>query len=232
MTLTVKVAVAGAGVGGLCLAQGLLKAGLEVTLYERDQALDAGGQGYRLHLDAAPALRSCLPPDLYELCVATSGRPGTAVTVVSKSLRTQRRIEMGPPGPLSAPTAVNRQTFREILAARLDGVIEFGRACTGFDQDPAGVTVRFAGGASARADVLVGADGIGSPVRRRYLPHATVEDSGIVCLYGKTPLTGQTRPLLPAAVRDGFTAVVGGSTGMAAGLVDFREPPPLAVRRT
>jgi flavin-dependent dehydrogenase len=47
MTLTVKVAVAGAGVGGLCLAQGLLKAGLEVTLYERDQALDAGGQGYR-----------------------------------------------------------------------------------------------------------------------------------------------------------------------------------------
>ena len=53
MTLTMKVAVAGAGVGGLCLAQGLLKAGLEVAVYERDQALDAGGQGYRLHLDAA-----------------------------------------------------------------------------------------------------------------------------------------------------------------------------------
>ena len=49
-----KVAVAGAGVGGLCLAQGLLRAGLEVTVYERDQALDAGGQGYRLHLDAEP----------------------------------------------------------------------------------------------------------------------------------------------------------------------------------
>ena len=80
MTLTMKVAVAGAGVGGLCLAQGLLKAGLEVAVYERDQALDAGGQGYRLHLDAAPALRACLPPDLYELCVATSGRPGTAET--------------------------------------------------------------------------------------------------------------------------------------------------------
>jgi 2-polyprenyl-6-methoxyphenol hydroxylase-like FAD-dependent oxidoreductase len=232
MTLTIKVAVAGAGIGGLCLAQGLLKAGLEVTVYERDQALDAGGQGYRLHIDAAPALRACLPSDLYELCVATSGRPGTAVTVVRKSLRPLRRVDLGPqPEPLPAPTSVNRQTFREILAARLDGVIEFGRACTGFDQDPGGVTVRFRDGSSARADVLVGADGIGSPVRRCRLPHATVEETGIVCLYGRTPLTGQTRPLLPAAVRDGFTAVLGGSTGMALGLLDFREPPPQAAGR-
>src|ERR1700749_2389615 len=131
-----KVAVTGAGVGGLCLAQGLLKAGLEVAVYERDQALDAGGQGYRLHIDAEPALRSCLPPDLYELCVATSGRPGTAVTVVTKGLRTLRRVETGPPpGALPRPSSVNRQTFREILAARLDGVIEFGRGCAGFEQD-------------------------------------------------------------------------------------------------
>jgi 2-polyprenyl-6-methoxyphenol hydroxylase-like FAD-dependent oxidoreductase len=232
MKLTVKVVVAGAGIGGLCLTQGLLKAGLEVAVYERDQALDAGGQGYRLHLDAAPALRACLPPDLYELCVATSGRPGTAVTVVRKNLRPLRRVEFGSqPDSLPAPTSVNRQTFREILASRLNGVIEFGRACTGFDQDSGGVTVWFADGSSARADVLVGADGIGSPVRRRYLPHAAVEETGIVCLYGKTPLTGQTRPLLPAAVRDGFTAVVGGSTGMAAGLLDFREPPPRAAGR-
>ena len=71
----VKVAVVGAGVGGLCLAQGLLKAGLEVTVYEKDTELNAGGQGYRLHIDAGPALQACLPPDLYELCVATSGRP-------------------------------------------------------------------------------------------------------------------------------------------------------------
>jgi 2-polyprenyl-6-methoxyphenol hydroxylase-like FAD-dependent oxidoreductase len=126
---------------------------------------------------------------------------------------------------------MNRQTFREILAARLDGVIEFGRTCTGFQQDPGGVTVQFSDGSSAEADVLVGADGTGSPVRRRYLPHAEVEDTGIVCVYGRTPLTGQTRPLLPAPVRDGFTAVLGGSTGMAAGLLDFREPPQQAASR-
>jgi 2-polyprenyl-6-methoxyphenol hydroxylase-like FAD-dependent oxidoreductase len=228
----VKVAVAGAGIGGLCLTQGLLRAGLDVAVYERDTALDSRGQGYRLHIDAGPALRACLPPDLYELCVSTSGQPGTAVTVVSKSLRPLRRIEMGlAPGPVPSPTSANRQTFREILAARLDGVIEFGRTCTGFQQDPGGVTVQFSDGSSAEADVLVGADGTGSPVRRRYLPHAEVEDTGIVCVYGRTPLTGQTRPLLPAPVRDGFTAVLGASTGMAAGLLDFREPPQQAASR-
>ena len=70
-----KVAVAGAGIGGLCLAHGLLRAGADVTVYERDETLDSRFQGYRLHVDAGPALHACLPPDLYELCVATGGRP-------------------------------------------------------------------------------------------------------------------------------------------------------------
>jgi 2-polyprenyl-6-methoxyphenol hydroxylase-like FAD-dependent oxidoreductase len=43
-----RVAVAG---GGLCLAQGLLKAGVDVTVYERDARLAARRQGYRLHVD-------------------------------------------------------------------------------------------------------------------------------------------------------------------------------------
>ena len=51
-----RVAVAGAGLGGLCLAQGLRRAGLSVTVYERDAALGSRPQGYRLHLDARAGL--------------------------------------------------------------------------------------------------------------------------------------------------------------------------------
>jgi 2-polyprenyl-6-methoxyphenol hydroxylase-like FAD-dependent oxidoreductase len=231
----VKVAVVGAGIGGLCLAHGLLRAGVDVTVYERDETLDSRGQGYRLHLDAGPALHACLPPDLYELCVATSGRPSTAMTVMNERLRPLRRTEIRPPAdpldPATLSTSVNRQTFREILAARLDGVIEFGRTCTGFEQDSRGVTVCFSDGRSARAEILVAADGTGSPVRRRYLPHARLDDSGIVCLYGRTPLTGQTRPLVPPSAWDGLTAVVGNTVGMAVGVLDFSEPPERAARR-
>jgi 2-polyprenyl-6-methoxyphenol hydroxylase-like FAD-dependent oxidoreductase len=231
----VKVAVVGAGIGGLCLAHGLLRAGADVTVYERDETLDSRGQGYRLHLDAGPALRACLPPDLYELCIATSGGRSTAMTVMTERLRPLRRTEIKPPAdpldPATLSTSVNRQTLREILAARLDGVIEFGRACTGFEQDSRGVTVSFGDGRSADAEILVAADGIGSPIRRRYLPHARLDDSGIVCLYGRTPLTGQTRPLVPPSAWDGLTAVVGSTAGMAVGALDFSEPPERAARR-
>ena len=227
--------MAGAGIGGLCLAQGLLRAGADVTVYERDETLGSRGQGYRLHLDAGPALHACLPPDLYELCVATSGQPSTAMTAMTERLRPLRRTEITPPAdpldPATLSTSVNRQTFREILAARLDGVIEFGRTCTGFEQDSRGVTVCFSDGRSAHAEILVAADGIGSPIRRRYLPHARLEDTGIVCLYGRTPLTGQTRPLVPAAAWDGFTAVVGNAVSIATGVLDFSEPPERAARR-
>jgi 2-polyprenyl-6-methoxyphenol hydroxylase-like FAD-dependent oxidoreductase len=57
---TLRVAVAGAGLGGLCLAQGLLRAGADVTIYERDASLTGRRQGYRLHVDARAGLAAVL----------------------------------------------------------------------------------------------------------------------------------------------------------------------------
>jgi 2-polyprenyl-6-methoxyphenol hydroxylase-like FAD-dependent oxidoreductase len=231
----VRVAIVGAGLGGLCLAQGLRRHGAEVRVYERDAALDSRGQGYRLHLDAGPALHACLPPDLYELCVATCGRPSTRMTVVRGDLRVLKSVEFGPPpdpaDPATLSTSANRHTLREILAARLEDTLEFGRACTGFEQGAGGVRVDFADGPSARADLLVAADGVNSLVRRRYLPHAEVPVTGAVCVYGRTPLTEQTRPLVPRYTWQGLTAVAGSRVGLAMGVLEFREPPAAAAAR-
>jgi 2-polyprenyl-6-methoxyphenol hydroxylase-like FAD-dependent oxidoreductase len=78
------VAVAGGGLGGLCLAQGLLKAGIDVTVYERDAALAIRRQGYRLHVDARAgrALEQCLPPESFAVFQATCGDAGTRLTVM------------------------------------------------------------------------------------------------------------------------------------------------------
>lgn len=40
-----RVAVVSGGLGGLCLAQGLLARGVDVTVFERDPAPTAGGKG-------------------------------------------------------------------------------------------------------------------------------------------------------------------------------------------
>jgi 2-polyprenyl-6-methoxyphenol hydroxylase-like FAD-dependent oxidoreductase len=45
-----------------------------------------------------------------------------------------------------------------------------GVGLSGFEQDAAGVTAHFSNGSSATADVLIGADGIRSTVRRAFLP--------------------------------------------------------------
>lgn len=232
-----KIAVVGAGIGGLCLAQGLVRNGIDVTVYERDPALGSRGQGYRIHLDAGRALHACLPLDLYQLCVATSGRPSTEINVVTSRLRRKKRFESGIPADLAAPetlsTSVNRRTFREILAARLD--IRYDMSCTSFEQHNDKVSIAFEDGSRAEADVLVGADGVASRIRGQYLPHAQINQTGDVCVYGRTPLTPQVRPLVPEYTWRGFTAVIGRGrgrgVGMATGVLDFREPPRDAAAR-
>ncbi|WP_157537464.1 FAD-dependent oxidoreductase [Kitasatospora azatica] len=226
-----KVAVVGAGLGGLCLAQGLHRAGIEVTVYERDAALHTRPQGYRLHVDARAgvALRDCLPPELFELFLATCGQPGRGFTVVSERLRLLHEVRTDPAtdpyAPQTLSTSVNRQTLREVLAGRIEHRISYRSELTRYQVREAGVRLHFADGRQADADLLVGADGVNSAVRRQYLPHARVLDTGGRCIYGRTPLTPAADRLLPAPLRDGFMAVVGGRIGMATGLVRFRQPP-------
>lgn len=145
----VRVAVAGAGLGGLCLAQGLRRAGADVTVYERDDRLTGRRQGYRLHVDARAglALQQCLPPELLAAFQATCGQASTRLTVVSERLRVLKEVTVGDPAadsyaPGTLSTSVNRLTLREVLAAGLDEEIVPGREVAVYDADRKGVRVR------------------------------------------------------------------------------------------
>ncbi|MEZ0094250.1 FAD-dependent oxidoreductase [Streptacidiphilus sp. EB129] len=233
-----RVVIIGAGIGGLCLAQGLVRAGIETVVYERDPGVDSRRQGYRIHLDGrgALALHACLPPELYELFLATMSRPSRQTTVVSRQLRTLHTVRGSDPdlsSPATVSAGVDRAVLRSVMLCGLQDVVRFGKEFERYETGPDGsVTAHFADGGRDHGDLLVAADGVGSRIRGQYLPHAVVRDTGGRTLYGRTPLTDEVRAQLPPTMWEGFTAVVGSrSLGMALGLVDFREPPAEAAAR-
>src|SRR5919109_1881503 len=231
-----RVVIIGAGLGGLCLAQGLRSAGIDVTVYERDASAAARAQGYRISLDirGTAALGKCLPPTLYRLFEATRGQPSTGLTVFSAEGTTLREVstflfpaEVGP-GVALRGWAVDRLTLRETLLAGLDGAVHFGKEFTGYDLLPHGVRARFADGSAATADLLVGADGVGSRVRQQYLPHAALVDTGMRWVGGRTVLDHRLRALLPGALSDRAVTVRDGETSFFLASVLFQRKPDQA----
>src|SRR6266853_4777509 len=153
--MSLHVLIIGGGVGGLCLAQGLGKAGISAAVYERDRSAGFRHQGYRISLKAvgARALADCLPADLFDLALATSIRAPARMVFLDEQLRPnfERPMHHDPPG--RDGFGVNRLTLREILLAGLD--VRFGKTCTGYSAAAAGrVMAHFTDGTSAVGDLL------------------------------------------------------------------------------
>ena len=211
--MSLKVLISGGGIGGLCLAQGLRRAGIEAVVFERDASLDARGQGYRFRIDADgdAALRDCLPSNLYALYRATSNQPSSPpVGAYDHQLNLIYRLPVPPSGSDPAShQAVNRRTLRQVLLGGLEEVVHFDHALTSFTQDAGGVQVRLANGRTLEGDLLVAADGAQSAIRRQLLPHAAIMDTGMRCVYGRILLNDEILRGLPEPLFGGFTPVLG-----------------------
>jgi 2-polyprenyl-6-methoxyphenol hydroxylase-like FAD-dependent oxidoreductase len=239
-TFPFHVLVIGAGLGGLCLAQGLHQAGISVAVYERDRSPEARTQGYRFHMDirGEEALRACLPPGLYELAMATRAQPSTGATlfrIVDGELReaaTGRFPESGSSEFVTVGSSIDRLTLRQVLLAGLDDIVHFGKEFTHYEQQPDG-TVRacFADGTEAVGNVLVAADGVGSRIREQFLPHAEMIDTGVRWLGGKTLLTDELKSVLLPQLAETFGMVHRGAQSMLFGLVTFPQDPNQAAAR-
>jgi glycine/D-amino acid oxidase-like deaminating enzyme len=125
-----RVAVVGGGLGGLSLAQGLLRTGADVTVYERDASLVTRRQGYRLHLDARAglALDALLPPDSFARFQATCAQPSRRLTVTTERLRVRREQVAADRLPAASPAdggarCIYGKTPLDPAAALLSGLL-------------------------------------------------------------------------------------------------------------
>lgn len=209
---SLKVLIAGGGIAGLTLAHGLIRDGIECQVFERAPR-EGAPSGYRLTLDAdgGQALHACLPRELYERYVGASHRtptrPDVAVVIDRQCRELTTAPHIGPPNDGEWPhTAIDRRTFREILSSQLDGVLHYDAPVTGFTRADDGVTLHLGNGSSVRGDVLVGADGVGSPVRRALLPDVPIVPApvGALGLFGRSPLNEELIGELPEVLFAAF----------------------------
>lgn len=208
------ILIIGGGIGGLCLAQGLKKAGISVAVYERDETPTSRAQGFRVHIDpqGSMALHDCLPEHLWEIFNATGGHFAQGFAMLSEQL-TELLAFGGRDERLNHPIArhrsVSRNTLRIILLRGLEDAVSFNKRFVRYEEKPDGkIVAQFADGSTAEGDVLVAADGVNSLVRKQYLPHAEPIDTGVIALGGKVPLTDGVLAMLPPRLLDGPALVL------------------------
>jgi 2-polyprenyl-6-methoxyphenol hydroxylase-like FAD-dependent oxidoreductase len=233
-----SVAIAGAGLSGLCLAQALLRAGFEVQVYERDPSPFARRQGYRITVDehGIGALQRCLPPHLFELFLATAGVPGGSFRFLNQDLGEIFKLTFAadPNGMnLRLPRQADRETLRAVLLSGIQDRVHFGKAAVRADATSTGATLFFADGSSTQASVVVGADGVHSALRAQLLPDCVPVDTGYMAIYGRSLLRQADGTLLvpPPLANSGVLAAGGQGRVFFFTTMHFHELPPQAFAR-
>jgi len=224
------VGIVGAGIGGLALAQGLTKAGLSVAVYERDRTSTDRLQGYRVHISpkGSRALHDCLPAPLFDAFAATCGVGDHRFRFPTEKMEELLSLQVpGDARAIEQHRSASRITLRQVLLSGLDGEVHFDKMFTHYEEpDVPGspFVLHFSDGSSAPCDVLVGADGGNSRVRRQFLPNAGRVDTGVVGIAAKAMLTEENRRRLPPCVLAGTGMVMSpGRRGMFIGLHEFAE---------
>jgi 2-polyprenyl-6-methoxyphenol hydroxylase-like FAD-dependent oxidoreductase len=182
--------VIGGSLAGLFAGNLLARAGWRVDIYERaPAALASRGAGIARHREMVALLALCGADDTDSIGITVPGR--TAY---------RRSGEVIGYYAYPQQMAAWSHVFGALKDAFPDDTYHFGRDLVAVEQDAGGVTARFSDGGTARADLLVGADGFRSTVRAQYAPHIVPEYGGYVAWRGMV----EERDLSPAFMADTF----------------------------
>ncbi len=181
-----RALVIGGSLGGLFAANLLHRAGWDVEVFEQSAGPLAGrGAGIITH------------PDIFDALARIGIETGEGIGVDIEG-----RVAFGRDGGALGTLPVRQclttwgRLHELLLAAFPADRYRLGHACSGVAQDAEGVTAHFRNGASARGDLLVGADGIRSAVRAQLSPETAPRYAGYIAwrgLAGENDLTPRTR---------------------------------------
>ena len=176
MNKKLHVAIVGGGIGGLAAAHALMHRGISVAVYEQAKALGEVGAGVFIYPNSLRQLeRTGLGPAL----AAVGAKVGTGSeyyrmdgSLVGKILTTDSQGWNGMYG-------MHRADLLNALADVMPAdVVHTGHRCIEFSQNEDGAQLTFENGNTARADVVVAADGINSVLQKYVVSPSAPEYSG------------------------------------------------------
>ncbi|MCW5317271.1 NAD(P)-binding protein [Nostoc sp. KVJ3] len=176
-----KVAIVGAGPGGLAAAIALRSQGIDVQVYEKAQEFRPAGTGLGLAPNGLSSL-DAIAPGIVETLKASGCEVHQTVlkNIQGGTIRTNQTKYLEKYGqPL---LTIWWYRLQQVLASRLPSdIIHLNHRCIGFEQDENGVEIHFDGEKSVYADLLIGADGVNSVIRETLFGEGKPNYIGSLC---------------------------------------------------
>ena len=170
MSKPLRIAITGAGIGGLAAAAFLRRAGHAVEVYDQAPRFARVGAGIQMAPNAVKVLRALgieerLRQVAFQADRALSREWDTGEITGELGLGVEVERRFGAPY-----LYLHRADLHAAIASAVPSeIVHLGRKLVGIDQDAQQVKLAFADGTRVHADAVIGADGVHSFVREQML---------------------------------------------------------------
>ncbi|MGW1075032.1 FAD-dependent oxidoreductase [Streptomyces sp. NPDC002537] len=210
-----RIAIIGAGPGGLTCARVLQRHGIGVTVYDRDASVDARNQGGTLDLHADSGQIALQEAGLLDDFHALARPEGQAKRILTR--HGEVLVDYRPSTHEDAAPEIDRGQLRTLLASSLTpGTIQWGRALTSATANGDSThRLTFDTGFTTDVDLVIGADGAWSRVRP-LVSDATPVYTGVTFIEAHFDNVDTDHPAVAELVGDGHVFATGDHKGLIA----------------
>jgi len=178
-----KITIIGAGIGGLTTAIALKQKGFEVEIFENTPEFKKAGSGINLAINAMQVYKRL---GVYD-AILEKANYTNSMNALTKKLKviTNANFKIFEKKYGVKTVAIHRATLHQILVDHIGNIkIHLNKKLKYLEEKNGIVTLTFEDGTNHNSDIVIGADGIHSNVRKSIFENTALRDAKQVCWRG------------------------------------------------